>query len=311
MTMTDYPLVTVVTPSYNQGQFLESTLRSVLEQNYPNLEYIVIDGGSTDNSVEILRVYSDRLAYWVSEKDKGQSHAINKGLARATGEFIGWLNSDDVLMPGAIYQVVSAFQKNPEVDAVYGRLGRIDDRNQNIPTPALPKDNVIFNNLYALDECVVNQAGCFWRRNMMDIVGLLNENLHYSMDYDYWMRMLLAGGKFMRLGDTLALFRLSSGSKTVGQTTNMALEGLEVINSYLGMRDIVDRLGLTRTQLLTQANKGRASVSLHAFYGCVKERRWKEAIKWFIQAHTYNPLVLFNRKWLDLVVARLSRRQHL
>ena len=310
MIMIEYPLVTVVTPSYNQGQFLESTIKSVLEQNYPNLEYIVIDGGSADNSIEILHAYSDRLVFWVSEKDRGQSHAINKGLSRAKGEFIGWINSDDVLVTGAINLVVSTFLNNPDVDTVYGRLGRIDNQGQHIPTPDLPKDKVSFNKYYALDECIVNQAGCFWRRRMMDKVGLLNENLHYSMDYDYWMRILLAGGKFLRLEETLALFRLSSGSKTVGQTTKMAIEGLGVINTYLGLIEIEDRLGLTHTQLLKQANKGRSSVSLHAFYGCVKEKKWKEALKWFIRAHTYNPRVLFNRKWLDLVVARLSRRQH-
>jgi hypothetical protein len=202
---------------------------------------------------------------------------------------------------------VSTFQKNPQIDVVYGRLHRINDRDQHIPTPDLPKDNVVFNKYYALDECVVNQAGCFWRRGMTEKVGILNEDLHYSMDYEYWMRILLAGGIFMRLNDTLAEFRLSMGSKTVGHTAKMAIEGLEVINSFLAMKDIEDQLGLTHTQLMKQANKGRASVSLHAFYGCVKEGKWIEAMKWLLKAHIYNPLVIFNRKWVNLAAAKISR----
>jgi hypothetical protein len=136
----------------------------------------------------------------------------------------------------------------------------------------------------------------------------LNENLHYSMDYEYWIRILLAGGKFKRLDDTLAQFRLSSGSKTVGQTAKMAHEGLKVINTYLALNDIADRLGLPSSQLRKQANKGRASVSLHAFYGCIKDRKWLEALRWLVRAHTYDPLALFRKKWLTLAVARAMRK---
>jgi len=306
--MPDLPLVSIVTPSYNQAQFLEATILSVLHQDYSPIEYIVIDGASTDDSVNIMHRYADHLAFWISEHDLGQSHAINKGLARAKGAILGWLNSDDVLKPGAIRNVMAAFQHNPDVDVVYGKLERIDAQGRSIPTPNLPKDNVVFNKYYALDECVVNQAGCFWRRSMMDKVGFLNENLHYSMDYDYWMRILLAGGKFKRLDETLAQFRLSSGSKTVGQTAKMALEGLNVINSFLAMTDVADKLGLSNSQLWKQANKGRASVSLHAFYGCVKDRKWMEALRWLARAHTYDPLALFRKKWLSLAVARAMRK---
>ncbi|MBA4380647.1 MAG: glycosyltransferase, partial [Anaerolinea sp.] len=108
------PLVSIVTPSYNQAQFLEATLRSVLEQDYPNIEYLVVDGASTDGSLEIIRRYADQLAWWVSEKDSGQSEAVNKGLQRARGEIVGWLNSDDVYLPGAVSAAAAAFQSHPE-----------------------------------------------------------------------------------------------------------------------------------------------------------------------------------------------------
>lgn len=302
-----WPLVTVVTPSFNQGQFLEATIRSLLLQGYPNLEYIVIDGGSVDGSQDIIRKYADHLDFWVSEKDRGQSHAINKGLVRSKGSLLGWLNSDDVLMPGAINCMVAAFQENPDVDVIYGRLERIDARGQHVRTPDLPKDRVVLDNTLALDEGVVNQAGCFWRRGLMEKVGLLNENLHYSMDYEYWTRILIGGGKFLRLNDTLAQFRLSSGSKTVGQTTKMALEGLKVIDTFMRQPDIAERLGLSHYQLRRQANKGRSSVSLHAFYGSVKECKYMEATRWLVRAHLYDPLALFRRKWLTLAFARAMR----
>jgi glycosyltransferase involved in cell wall biosynthesis len=305
--MPDYPLVSVVTPSLNQGQFLESTIRSVLEHNYPTIEYFVIDGGSTDESVTIIQSYTSRLAYWISEKDNGQSHAINKGLSRARGEILGWLNSDDVLLPGTINRVVTVFRDNPDVDVVYGHLERIDARGQRLPTPKLPKDRDVFDKSHALNESVVNQAGCFWRRGIMEKVGLLNESLHYCMDNEYWMRILLAGGKFMRVDDTLAQFRLSSGSKTLGQTTKMALEGLSVIESFLAQIDLAERLGLTKSQLQQQANKGLANVCLHAFYGCVKGKKWMESLRWFLKAHRYYPLILLRWKWFDLLIARIIR----
>jgi glycosyltransferase involved in cell wall biosynthesis len=303
-----WPLVTVVTPSYNQAQFLEATIRSVLLQGYTNLEYIVIDGGSSDSSRDIISRYADHLDFWVSENDRGQSHAINKGLARAKGSILGWLNSDDVLLPGAISRVVAAFQEHPDADVVYGHLERIDAQGQRVGTPNLPKDRVVYDKTLALDESVVNQAGCFWRRSMMEKVGLLNEGLHYCMDYEYWTRILLVGGKFVRLNDTLAQFRLSSGSKTVGQTVKMAYEGLQVIDGFFEKPDIAERFGLSSSQLRKQANKGRSSVSLHAFYGCMKEKRWAEAARWFVCAHIYDPLAVFRRKWLTLALARVMRK---
>ena len=308
MTGNVWPVVSIITPSYNQSKFLEATIRSVLLQEYPNLEYMVIDGDSTDGSQEIIRRYADRLAYWVSEKDCGQSHAINKGLVRANGAILGWLNSDDVLAPGAIFRVVDYFTHHEDVDVVYGHIDRIDQHGKLMPTPILPKDKVEFDKNTALMECVVNQPGCFWRRSIMDKVGLLNETLHYGLDYEYWTRMLLDGAKFKRLNDTVAQFRLSARSKTVEQTTRMAGEAIAIIDTFLNQTNFASRLDLTSQSLRRQANKGRGNFSLQAFYGCVKDHKWIEALRWLVRAHCYDPLALFRSKWLSLALASMKRR---
>lgn len=301
------PLVTIVTPSFQQGEFLEACILSVLNQGYPRTEYMVIDGGSTDGSLEIIQRYSDYLAYWESQSDRGPAQAINKGLERARGQILGWLNSDDVLKPGTVQRVVQVFQERQDVDVVYGRLERIDTRSRTIPTPVLPKDMVDFSPTTAIGECIVNQPGSFWRRSLLDRVGYLREDLSYVFDYEYWVRILLAGGKFIHLPEVMAEFRLSPHSKTVGQTAQAAREHLEVINEILAREDLVERLGLPAEAIWRQARKGRSIVEMVAFYGCVKERRWLEAAGWFVRAHISNPLVSLNRRWLDLAIARLAR----
>jgi len=302
------PRVTIITPSFNQAHFLEATIRSVLLQGYPNLEYMVIDGGSTDGSQEIIRWYADHLAYWVSEKDRGQSHAINKGLARAQGTILGWINSDDVLKPGTISRIVDTFNQNTDIDVVYGRLERIDSLGKLVPTPLLPKDKVEFDKNTALMECVVNQPGCMWRKRIMDKVGLLNESLHYGIDYEYWTRMLLAGGKFKRLDYVVAEFRLSDSSKTVSQPSQMAVECISIVNKFMSQPDIAQLLNHDASSLRRQANKGQGEFGLLAFYGCVKDKKWFESMRWFFRAHRYNPLILFNRKWVELAVSGIVRR---
>ncbi|NIV31318.1 MAG: glycosyltransferase, partial [Anaerolineae bacterium] len=196
--MSSKPLVSIVTPSFNQGPFLEETIQSVLEQTYDPIEYIVIDGGSTDSSIEIIRRHERQLAYWVSEPDKGQSHGINKGLHRSTGAVIGWLNSDDTLLPDAVARVVDAMQDTPTV--VHGSVHLIDAQSEIIARPKLSKRNQEFGIQTIVGEGLVNQPGAFWNRVAMDRAGYLNENLNYIMDYELWVRMALAGASFKRLG---------------------------------------------------------------------------------------------------------------
>jgi glycosyltransferase involved in cell wall biosynthesis len=303
------PLVSVITPSYNQAPFLEQTIQSVLAQDYQPLELIVMDGASTDGSQDILRRYQGRLAYWESQPDRGQAHAINKGLQRARGEFIGWLNSDDLLLPGTVSKVVSTFDLHPDIDVVYGRLERIDADGRLLPTPLLPKDKLVFSRELVIGECLVNQPGSFWRRRTMEQVGLLDEKLSYAMDYEYWVRIALAGGRFFRLPDAVAQFRLSSTSKTVAHTAHMAMEQLQVLEQLIMVPELSERLELSDEELKRQARRARATISLHVAYGQWKLGDAAGARRWLGKALRAHPGVLLQRRWLDLGLARLARRR--
>jgi len=184
---TTLPKISVITPSYNQGKFLEKTILSVLEQGYPNLEYIIIDGGSTDESVEIIRKYQDRLAWWVSEPDRGQSHAINKGFARATGEIFGWLNSDDWYHPGALQAVAAAFAANPEAGAVVGAGDYVDETGTVIDLN-VPR-GISLDSIYSWFDEYFWQPSCFFTREAWVQCGPLDESLVYAMDLDLWIRI--------------------------------------------------------------------------------------------------------------------------
>ncbi|HUS24343.1 MAG TPA: glycosyltransferase family 2 protein [Candidatus Binatia bacterium] len=183
-----WPRITVITPSYNQAQYLELTLRSVLLQAYPNLEYFVVDGGSADGSVDILRRYEPCLDGWVSEADRGQGHAINKGLARATGDVLCWLNSDDCLAPGALQTIAAIFRDRPDTDVVYGHHGILSSGSRAASfRPAKP---VSFETLVAYWEPnPVHQPSVFWSRRAGAAVGMLREDLYFALDFEYWLRL--------------------------------------------------------------------------------------------------------------------------
>lgn len=306
--MAAFPLVSLVTPSYNQAQFLEQTIRSVLAQDYPAIEYLVIDGGSEDGSVEIINSYAQNLDFWVSEPDRGQAEAINKGLRRARGEILGWLNADDILLPGTVRLAVETFHHNPQAEVFYGHLERIDSDGRRVPTPTLPKDRITFTKETAIGECLVNQPGSFWRRSAMERVGLLDESLHYGLDYDYWMRMALAGVVFQRVPDTVAYFRLSASSKTVSQSSAMAREQLGILERTLQREYLPQELGLSVATIRRKARLARSRICLHAFYGYAKQHHWGQAAGWLWRSLKHDPLVLFEKRWVDLAWAGLQRR---
>ena len=180
------PLVSIVTPSFNQAAFLEETVLSVLKQDYPAIEYIIVDGGSTDGSREIIERYSDRLGWWVSEPDKGQTDALNKGFARANGEILAWLNSDDTYLPGALAQAVERLQQNPEVGMVYGDANLVDKAGRVIGKfPAAQTDYRRLRRGYVH----IPQQSAFFRASLWKQVGPLDPSFYFAMDYDLWVRL--------------------------------------------------------------------------------------------------------------------------
>jgi glycosyltransferase involved in cell wall biosynthesis len=213
--MQQLPRISIITPSYNQGPFIERTIRSVLDQDYPDLEYFVVDGGSSDSTVDILKRYETRLS-WVSEKDRGQTDAINKGIRKATGDVIAYLNSDDVYAPGALLRIGEFFRDHPDAMWATGRCRIIDEQDQEVRGAITAYKNFLlrhFRYSVLLVTNPVSQPATFWRRRLMDDVGLFNENEHLVMDYDYWLRI---GRKYPLavIEEYLAGFRVYPTSKT-------------------------------------------------------------------------------------------------
>lgn len=206
------PRITIITPSFNQGQYLEQTILSVLDQNYPDLEYIIIDGGSTDCSLEIIKKYEKYLSYWVSEKDQGQSHAINKGLRIATGELINWLNSDDYLENGALEKLKRAYNGNREKKVFCFGLSHLYGTEK---VPMLTK-NDINDTLQCFCDPVITQQATFYQKGAIAEFKSANVNLHYCMDYEWWLKcMFLYGTDAVYVNeDKIAVFRMHADSKT-------------------------------------------------------------------------------------------------
>lgn len=249
----DWPRISVVTPSFNHAEFLEATLRSVLLQGYPNLEYLVIDGGSSDGTRAILQRYSEHLDYCVSEPDGGQSNAINKGLRRAGGQIVAWLNSDDTYLPGALCAVGRVFREHPEVDWVAGQcVMRRQGTPDQVRSPCV--DARIARWLYVSQ---VLQPACFWQKSLHDAVGYLDESLHYTMDRELFIRFLLHGAKPRQLGQPLATFLFHASSKSVSAPNGFRRESLtKVMRRYFFQIPARERLGLLG--VVAQAAASRA-----------------------------------------------------
>lgn len=219
----DYPKISIVTPSYNQGQFIEETIRSILLQNYPNLEYIIIDGGSNDETVEIIKKYGKWITYWVSEPDNGQSHAINKGLSKCTGTVFNWLNSDDYFTPNALEVVGANFFKSG-CDAL---IGHVKD---------FPKPLVYRTRVRSLEETIAYanlvQPGTFFSLETIKILGGVHEDCNYMMDAELWLKFLFTYGieKVSKVDDIFVNFRFHADSKTVSQNEKQLLEKLFLLN---------------------------------------------------------------------------------
>lgn len=203
--------ISIITPSYNQGHFIEQTIDSILSQGYENLEYIIMDGGSTDNTVEVIKKYEKHITHWESVKDKGQSDAINKGFKMVTGDIINWLNSDDYYEPGALHHVAEAFS-NPKTNVFCGR-----SKVFGIPKPYISNGTDIYNSLEkTIGWARIDQPETFFRKSVIDSIGLLDPQLHYCMDKELWLRYLFLYGMqgIVESDKLLVHFRIHGDSKT-------------------------------------------------------------------------------------------------
>ena len=222
--MPTLPRVSIITPSYNQAQFLEQTIRSVLDQNYPNLEYWVIDGGSTDGSLEIIQKYAGQLAGWVSEPDRGQAEGINKGLARATGDIVAWLNSDDVYYPGAVEAAVEALDANPQSSFVFSDVESIDETGK-------PFHRMRYGHWGLADLMrfrIIGQPAVFIRRAYLAQTGLLDPSYHYLLDHHLWLRLAALAEPVYMPGEPWAAARMHAGAKNMAQAAGFAPEALQL-----------------------------------------------------------------------------------
>ena len=229
------PKISIVTPSFNQGHFLEKTILSITEQNYPDLEYIIQDGGSSDNSIDIIKKYHTHLHCYESAKDNGQSHAINLGFAHATGDIMAYLNSDDLLLPGSLHYIAHCFETHPDIDIVYGNRVIIDENDLEVGRWILPKHS--HRILKLIDY--IPQETLFWRRRIWESVGAhIDENFRFAMDWDLILRFQAANAKFVRLPRLLGAFRVHSQQKTSAQINDVGFQEMQLLRTRANKKPV-------------------------------------------------------------------------
>jgi glycosyltransferase involved in cell wall biosynthesis len=237
------PRISIITPSFNQGGFIEEAILSVLSQEYPDLEYLIMDGGSSDATLDVLKKYSGKVT-WCSEPDQGQTEAINKGLRRASGSIVGYLNADDVLLPGALNKISQIFTADPQTWWVTGKCQIVDEENNEIRKPiTLYKNTLLRWHSFSLLLMTnyISQPATFWRREALEAMGYLDESLRYVMDYEYWLR-LYSRRRPVFVPEYLAAFKIHRNSKTTSTGHKDTYVAEEKI--------IVQRYARSRPQLL-------------------------------------------------------------
>lgn len=287
------PLVSIVTPSYNQADYLEQTIRSVLEQDYPRVEYIVVDGGSTDGSAEIIEKYGDRLAFWVSEKDAGQAEAINKGLARATGEIVAWLNSDDFYFPGAVAAAMKAFEAHPEAGLIYGDTLAVDEEGDFIHFPKYAQwsleDMLTFH--------IIGQPAVFMRREVLLKAGFLDPSFHFLLDHHLWIRMA-SRAPMVYVPERWAAGRFHESAKNVAQAARFGEEAFRIL--YWAESDPLVSSALGRVSRQSRA----AALRINGRYLLDAGKAW-ESFKSYLRSIVMHPATALV-EWRRIVFAFLS-----
>ena len=266
------PKLSIVTPSFNQAQYLEQTILSVLQQNYENLEYIIIDGGSSDESVEVIKKYADHIHYWVSEKDRGQVHALNKGIEQATGEFFAFINSDDVFLPGAFNAVIDYLEDHPDCEWLCGDTIMFGD---GFPTEVI-NARVPRSAAQALSwSYKAPQPGMFWKKKLIE--AGFDEKWPYDFDHDMYVRLLLAGHRCEHLPVTLAAYRLHTVSKTVAEGDRQIAEFERSAEVYENLLEGGDRRWCRATRYLRRS------------YAASSVGNRREGARWLLRALATHP----------------------
>jgi glycosyltransferase involved in cell wall biosynthesis len=282
MEQNDFPLVSIVTPSYNQGQFIEDTILSVLGQGYPRIEYWVIDGGSTDSTLEVLKKYQGKI-HWISEPDQGQADAINKGWARCQGDLFTWINSDDYYVEGAIQTIVDEFRKSPDTGLVYGDLDIVCETKEYLQKAIIEPfsfERFLFGN-------ILGQPNVFIAAWVLKKAGMLNAKYRYALDYDLWMRTAPFYAT-KHIAQKIAEFRVHKDCKTSKDLGRFSLEYLSIL------------MDLKNSGLVTPANRKIYRKAIAYQYSNIgfcfaNEGDYRKAVGYFLKAIFYNPLYLANR----------------
>ena len=310
--MNNNPLVSIITPSFNQAEFLEKTITSVITQDYPNIEYIVIDGASTDGSIEIIEKYASKIKYWASEPDHGQAEAINKGFLEATGDIIAWINSDDYYLQGTISSVVNAFQKHEDCGLLFGDLLSVD------------RDGVIFNVLrygdWGLDELmrfnIIGQPSVFMKREVLKKAGYLEKDFHYMLDHNLWLK-IASISKIKYIPEIWSAARYHEGAKNIFHAAAFGDEAYKVVEwmeqqNIIGKKLMHDRKKVMggahwiNARYLSEA--GEYKKSIKSYFRCLLVDPMRVLRDWKRVLFTW--LALFGIKKIQNIYTRHQYRRY-